>query len=618
MLRCAAELRGSLKLRVGEITTVLLALHSGHAAAATPFTDPELLLDSLTPAAKATLPRKDLPPLTQLPRYELELRVDKLLTSFAVDERISFTNPNRGRLPHLTLRLFANSTRSPPPIVFSNVSCAPRACQAVADGPSTIKILPARGIAPGETIEVSLHLEGKLHVTPAEQTTLAAQSLAGLNGLFGGSAQPTDYGILGNADGIASLGHCFAVVGRLGPNGFAKPEQSSLGDLGTDQMSFVRAKLRVPSDARVVATGVVRRDGVLDGVGYYTVSAGLVRDFALLLSRDFASSGRQVGDTLVRSHFLTRDRQKGEEALDFAAGALQVFQARFGGYPYKYLDVVEAPVVGGAGGVEFSGLVTVASMFYRSAPADTGLLGQLMAGLGQAQGSILEFTVAHEVAHQYWHGLVGSDSRQEPYLDESLAQFSALLYLEDRYGQARARQDRDRHVRMNYQAMRLLGKSDGPVSQPVDRFGDPLRYAGLVYGKGAGFFEAARALEGDAAFFAALQRYIARYRFRSATSSGLQAELARASAHRSELRQLARRWLEQSHGDEDWGKSDLASLLQGVSGGGGDLDGLLGSLSGGGGSGLDPAQLQQLLKGIDKKSVEDLLQLLQGGQALDF
>jgi hypothetical protein len=374
--------------------------------------------------------------------------------------------------------------------------------------------------------------------------------------------------------------------------------------------------LRVPSDARVVATGVVQRDGVLDGVGYYTVNAGLVRDFALLLSRDFASSARQVGDTLVRSHFLKRDQQQGEQALDFAAGALQVFQARFGGYPYRFLDVVEAPVVGGAGGVEFSGLVTVASMFYRSPAADTGLLGQLLAGMGQAQGSILEFTVAHEVAHQYWHGLVGSDSRQEPYLDESLAQLSALLYLEDRYGQARALQDRDQHVRMNYKAMRLLGKADGPVSQPVDRFGDPLRYAGLVYGKGEGFFEAARALEGDAPFFAALQRYIARYRFRLATSSGLHEELARGSAHRNELRQLARHWLEQSHGDEDWGKSDIASLLQGLGGGAGGVDSLLGELGEGAGAGVDPAQLQELLKGVDKQTVHDLLQLLQGGDEL--
>jgi hypothetical protein len=250
------------------------------------------------------------------------------------------------------------------------------------------------------------------------------------------------------------------------------------------------------------------------------------------------------------------------------------------------------------------------------------LLGQFMAGLGQAQGSILEFTVAHEVAHQYWHGLVGSDSRQEPYLDESLAQLSALVYLEDRYGQARAHQDREQHVRMNYKAMRLLGKADGPVVQPVDRFGDPLRYAGLVYGKGAGFFEAARALEGDAAFFAALQRYIARYRFRLATSSGLHEELARGSAHPNELRQLRRRWLEQSHGDEDWGKSDIASLLPGLGGGAGGtgdgVDSLLGSLGAGGGFGVDPTQLQELLKGVDKQTVQDLLQQFQRGDALDF
>ena len=35
--------------------------------------------------------------------------------------------------------------------------------------------------------------------------------------------------------------------------------------------------------------------------------------------------------------------------------------------------------------------------------------------------------------------LVGSDSREHPFVDEGLAQYSAVLYMEDRYGAARAR-----------------------------------------------------------------------------------------------------------------------------------------------------------------------------------
>ena len=45
--------------------------------------------------------------------------------------------------------------------------------------------------------------------------------------------------------------------------------------------------------------------------------------------------------------------------------------------------------------------------------------------MGGMTDGMLEFVVAHEVAHQWWHGLVGSDSRDHPYVDEALAQLVA-------------------------------------------------------------------------------------------------------------------------------------------------------------------------------------------------
>ena len=41
-----------------------------------------------------------------------------------------------------------------------------------------------------------------------------------------------------------------------------------------------------------------------------------------------------------------------------------------------------------------------------------------------------ENVVAHEVAHQWWYNLVGSDQVNAPWQDEALAQWSALYYFE--------------------------------------------------------------------------------------------------------------------------------------------------------------------------------------------
>jgi hypothetical protein len=246
--------------------------------------------------------------------------------------------------------------------------------------------------------------------------------------------------------------------------------------------------------------------------------------------------------------------------------ALLIFEGRFGPYPYTELVVVLAPLTGGAGGIEFSGLIAVASMLYRPFSADDAL-GKLLGMLGgeanpakEVFDEMLEFTTAHEVAHQWWYSLVGSDSRAHPYVDESLAQYSTLLYFEDRWGKDRAERAAETHVRLNYVGMRLMGKPDGIVERAAPSF-DPLSYAGLVYGKGPFFFREARKVMGDDAFFAALRAYADDHRFRTASFEGPLPYLAKGK-RQEEVRKLARRWWREKHGDEDLGPIDLQAVVK--------------------------------------------------------
>jgi hypothetical protein len=171
---------------------------------------------------------------------------------------------------------------------------------------------------------------------------------------------------------------------------------------------------------------------------------------------------------------------------------------------------------------------------------------------------MLEFTTAHEVAHQYWYGLVGSDARAHPFQDEALAQWSAQLYFEDRFGAARGALEADAQIAMNYRLMRMLGVPDGPVDRPVDAFDSPLAYAGLVYGKGAFLYPALRKLLGDDAFFDALRSYARAYRFQSPAPSALFDRMALGSGRAGRVRSLVQHWLSQRHGDHDLGSAPAA------------------------------------------------------------
>lgn len=581
--------------------------------------DPAPLLASLRPSARAALPASaGLTRLDAIPLYDLELDANPEAQSFRVRQELYFTNLERTPLADLVFRLYANGTRRAangavimPPIRLLRGGCRDErgvelSCTVLAESSAVITARPAQPIAPDARIRVWLELEGRLDAIDSSRTNLLAQGMESLATVTQSSdpssASATDYGLLAVGDGIACMAQWYPVLAPRRAGQWVRDDRGALGDLGSDELSHVRARVSVPDGYRVATTGVTVRESVgassvvvLSGASpshdagasgapsavlrnprrTHEIVAAMVRDFTVLASRTWVTLERRVGDVVVRSHVLPAERAAGQRVLDAAASSLEVFERRFGPYPFADLDVCEAAVVGGAGGVEFSGLVTVASMFYRDPGQASGELAQLLQqfsggfDLNAAREGMLEFVTAHEVAHQYWHGLVGSDSRDHPFVDEALAQYSAIIYLEDRYGRERAQRDGDANVKNNYHLLRALGQPDQPVNRAVSSFRTPLAYAGIVYGKAPYFYEAARRALGDPAFFAAMQRYVRDNAFRVAAPNAIIDALAlgagtlqgrAARAQDARIRSLARRWLEETRGDEDLGRVSLGTL----------------------------------------------------------
>ncbi len=165
-------------------------------------------------------------------------------------------------------------------------------------------------------------------------------------------------------------------------------------------------------------------------------------------------------------------------------------------------------------------------------------------------GSLLEMTVAHEVAHQWWAISVGSDSVREPFVDESLTNYSAVLYFEDRYGRATADKIINMHLKMPYSVGRMLGGADAPANLPTAAYTGSLQYGAIVYGKGALYYDALRRATGDPAFFSSLREYYAKYKSELAGPRTL-LEIVQAKAPGAGVDALYRHWIEEAHGDED-------------------------------------------------------------------
>jgi hypothetical protein len=208
-----------------------------------------------------------------------------------------------------------------------------------------------------------------------------------------------------------------------------------------------------------------------------------------------------------------------------------------------------------------------------------GLEG-LLGGIGGEQVSTMrEFTIAHEVAHQWWHAMVGNDSITSPAFDEPLAQFSACTYWTWAHGAAAGERVCDLHINAQYKAMRQLGNEDAAADRPSAAFSSSLQYGGVVYGKAPLFYRKLSDLIGREAELAALRAFVRRHLFQQVSTDNLLAAFKEATPDKAaDIDALWQRWFHEAHGDEDLG------VTAGAAGG---IPGLP--------SGVGPEELQKLI-----------------------
>jgi aminopeptidase N len=166
----------------------------------------------------------------------------------------------------------------------------------------------------------------------------------------------------------------------------------------------------------------------------------------------------------------------------------------------------------------------------------------------------LDFTVAHEVAHQYFAGIVGNDSHRFPSLDEPIAQYAAGLAIEDRHGKDKAVRAMDANVKINYAMYRMLGGADKPVLRDTQSFATPIEYAALVYGKAPYVYVELRTKLGDEKLHGAIKAAVDEHRFSLVTTDQWITSLEKnAGGPSSGVRAAFTRWLRQTHADDDLG-----------------------------------------------------------------
>jgi hypothetical protein len=437
---------------------------------------------SLVAGSRAALAQRQ-----DAPAYRISAALDPERHTINGSQRVTLTNAEDTPLDAIYFRLYINAAHyneGEMTVADVRVNGAPVEPALEVDD-TALKLPLAQPLAPGQTAEIELRF-----------TATIPDSDGG-------------YGLFNEDDGVFMLYNWHPELAVFEDGAWQLDPVSDQGDpTNTDVANYV-VSFAAPDSFTVVTGGVPTSESASDGQTAHSFVAALTRNFVVVASDRFERAEQQVGETMVRSYYRAEDEAGGKTALETAARALELFGQQFGPYPFTELDVVEVELGGGAAGMESTGMVMIGQDYYD--PEQGNPFGEAGAFLAGAEGgNVLAFTTAHEVAHQWWYGVVGSDAYEQPWLDESLTNWSSAYYVDQVEGEEAGALARDLFISAPYRD--ALSSGDVRLDQPVDQFSAD-EYGAIVYGKGALMYDVLRQELGEAAFSTFLQNYYREYAF---------------------------------------------------------------------------------------------------------
>ena len=303
-------------------------------------------------------------------------------------------------------------------------------------------------------------------------------------------------------DNTINLGNIYPIVCAFDENGWDKHPYSSNGDPFYSNMANYNVKLTYPKDMILANTGTKTETTTSENTSTTKMQANAVRDFAMVLSSKFQTKSCDVDGTEITYYFY--DDDKSDNSLSTAQKALLTFNQKFGKYPYSSLAVVQTGFV--YGGMEYPNLVMISDSLEKY--------------------DDYTITIIHEIAHQWWYGVVGNNQYDYGWLDESLAEYSVVVFYENNPEYEIKREVCIQNAITSYTLFvdvykDVFDEVDTSMNRSLDKFATEPEYVYASYVKGMIMFDDIRNLIGDKKFFDSIKNYYKQYGGKIATPTNL-------------------------------------------------------------------------------------------------
>ncbi len=175
------------------------------------------------------------------------------------------------------------------------------------------------------------------------------------------------------------------------------------------------------STTRIIRPDEISRTADTSAAAVWKFSAANVRDFAFAASPDFVWDGTVTNaGTKIYAFYKAEDYRVSQSPVidnatnwDFGAEmakrSIEYFSALYGEYVYPQATVVSGPVLG----MEYPMMVFIEN--------------------GDALSNLMNFTIAHELAHQWYPMMIGSDETRHPFMDEGFATYITSKLLDKEF-----------------------------------------------------------------------------------------------------------------------------------------------------------------------------------------
>ncbi|MBP3619993.1 MAG: M1 family metallopeptidase [Clostridia bacterium] len=432
---------------------------------------------------------------TKLDCYHIEAVYDESEKSLSCKQTVEYVNNSDNAIDNISFFVYANAFAQ-----GENVVSSAYKSKAYPNGESFGNMQFHSLEVAGEMVEVQMKNDAIL-IVPLNKQLFPQESvlidmnytimLANINHRLGYGNNAVNFG---NFFPIA----CVYVEG----SGFVENSFATNGDPFYSNISNFEVNLTCDKDFIVAASGHKTNEVQKDSIKQHTFSAKKVRDFALVISKKYELVSQEVEGVVV--NYFYYDDKDATEHLQTGVDALKTFKEVFGNYPYRQLSVVKTNFC--FGGMEYPNLVMISDDL--------------------VEKQTIDYVIVHEIAHQWWYGMVGNDQFSQAWVDEGLTEFSCALFFEKNPKYGISYENIMDNARNTYKKfVEIYSKINGDVDESMNRrlneFATEPEYVNCIYTKGMLLFDSVRQSMNDKKFFKCLENYFEDYCFQNSSSDKL-------------------------------------------------------------------------------------------------